>query len=506
VLTFDQLANLSYTLTENVNGPVGSLTIQAVDPEGAATNFSLALEISGDATSTTGTSGADELYGSIDADALYGNGGNDTLVGNAGNDRLLGGLGNDQLFGGSGTDYLDGSAGKDYLDGGSGSDFMAGGPGDDTYLVDNAGDVVLEVIGGGVGGNDLVVTSINLTAPDNVENLTAAAGAAIDLTGNGLANLLAGNDESNTLTGLAGRDTLLGEGGDDTLDGGEGIDLMAGGAGDDTYYVSSRSDRVVELANAGIDKVIASSSYTLASNIENLELAEGGDFTAGGNSLDNHIVGNSGNNILAGGLGADTLEGGLGNDTYVLSDDLDTIIDTGGIDTLRSILDVQLMDGIENVQLVGLANLVAIGNSANNELVGNSADNILEGGLGVDTLTGGAGGDQFIASYNGVDVAADRITDFEVGNDLLIVDLASFGIDAQSLGLQSSGLVAAESFVSGAGAIALDPNDHFVFDTAQGLLKFDADGSGSGLAIDVMHITLDDPTTQLRATDIFVGI
>jgi Ca2+-binding RTX toxin-like protein/subtilisin-like proprotein convertase family protein len=506
VLTFDQLANLSYTLTENVNGPVGSLTIQAVDPEGAATNFSLALEISGDSTSTTGTAGADELYGSIDADALYGNGGNDTIVGNAGNDRLLGGLGNDQLFGGSGTDYLDGSAGIDYLDGGLGNDFMAGGPGDDTYLVDNAGDVVLEAIAGGAGGNDLVVTSISLTAPDNVENLTAAAGAAIDLTGNELANLLAGNDESNTLMGLAGRDTLLGEGGDDTLDGGEGIDLMAGGAGDDTYYVSSRSDRVVELANAGIDKVIASSSYTLASNIENLELAGSGDFTAGGNSLDNHIVGNSGNNILAGGLGADTLEGGLGNDTYVISDDLDTIIDTGGIDTLRSILDVQLMDGIENVQLVGLANLVAIGNSANNELVGNSANNILEGGLGVDTLTGGAGGDQFIASYNGVDIAADRITDFEVGSDLLIVDLASFGIDAQSLGLQSSGLVAAESFVSGAGAIALDPNDHFVFDTAQGLLKFDADGNGAGLAIDVMHITLDDPTTQLRATDIFVGI
>ena len=123
VLSFDQLARLTYTLSENVNGPVGSLTIQATDPEGAATNWSLALEISGDATSTVGTAGADELYGSIEADALYGNGGDDTIVGNAGNDRLLGGLGNDQLFGGSGADYLDGSAGRDYLDGGLGNDF-----------------------------------------------------------------------------------------------------------------------------------------------------------------------------------------------------------------------------------------------------------------------------------------------------------------------------------------------------------------------------------------------
>ena len=38
VLTFDQLIALVF-LNENVNGPVGAVTIQAVDDEGLATNW-----------------------------------------------------------------------------------------------------------------------------------------------------------------------------------------------------------------------------------------------------------------------------------------------------------------------------------------------------------------------------------------------------------------------------------------------------------------------------------
>ena len=180
---------------------------------------------------------------------------------------------------------------------------------------------------------------MSLTAPDNVESLQAVAGYAINLTGNALDNILVGNELANLLTGDSGRDTLVGGAGNDTLHGGSGIDHLAGGTGDDLYHVDSRSDVVVELFNEGIDTVRASSSFTLSSNVENLILEEGGDYTAGGNSLSNHIWGNSGNNILAGGLGSDTLEGGLGNDVYVLSDSLDTIIDTGGVDTVRSSMD-----------------------------------------------------------------------------------------------------------------------------------------------------------------------
>ena len=506
VLTFDQLERLTFTLNENVNGPIGAVTIQAVDPQGLATNWSLNLEVQGDAAATNGTSGNDELFGSTDADVLYGNGGNDKLAGNAGNDRLLGGLGNDTLFGGSGDDKLDGSAGNDYLDGGSGVDFMAGGPGNDTYLVDDANDVALEVIGGGAGGYDIIVTSVSMTAPDNVEALQAAQGSAINLTGNELDNDLVGNEAVNVLVGGAGRDNLFGEGGNDILNGGSGVDTMVGGTGDDLYHVDSKADRVIEQSGQGVDTVIAKSSYTLSSNVENLTLAEGGDYSAGGNSLDNHLIGNSGNNVLAGGVGADILEGGLGDDTYVLSDDLDTIIDTGGNDTIRSALDVYLIDGIENVQLVGVADTVAVGNSANNVLVGNMANNILEGGLGVDVLTGGDGDDQFVIANNGTGVAVDTVTDFMAGSDLLVIDLASFDLSPEALGLLSSGLVSADSFVIGAGAVAQDANDYFIFDTATGILKFDADGNGDGEAIEIAKIEMDEDSGKLSSGDVFVAI
>ena len=506
VLTFDQLQRLAFTLNENVNGPIGAITIQAVDDEGAATSWSLQLEVQGDAEYNSGTAGADDLYGSISDDILYGKGGNDTLVGNAGDDRLLGGLGNDSIIGGSGEDKLDGSAGNDYLDGGAGADFMTGGPGSDTYIIDSAQDVALEVISGGSGGKDLIVTSVSVTAPDNIENLQASDGVLVNLTGNTLDNVLLGNDENNNLDGKEGRDTLFGEGGDDTLDGGAGVDLLAGGLGDDTFYVSSKSDRVVEQVAQGTDQVIASSSYTLPSNVESLTLEEGGNFTAGGNSLDNHLIGNSGNNILAGGLGADILEGGLGDDIYVLSDSMDTIIDIGGEDTIRSNLDIVLLNDIENADLVGIADTMATGNGLANLLVGNMADNILDGAGGVDTLTGGQGADTFVLASNGDDVEPDFITDLTSGEDLIVLDLASYGVSAEELGLLSSGLVSADSFVTGAGAKALDSNDHFIFDTAQGLLMFDADGAGEEKALAIARINLDEDSASMTSGDVFVGI
>lgn len=504
-LTLTQLQNLAFTLSENVNGPIGALTIEAADPQGAATRWSLNLKVEGDAGSNTGTALADALYGSIGDDTLYGMAGDDLLSGNAGNDRLLGGLGNDSLFGGSGNDALDGSSGNDYLDGGSGNDTLSGGPGNDTYVLDSSADVVLEVISGGAGGKDLILTSVSLTSPANVESLQAAAGAAIHLTGNALDNVLMGNEMANRLEGGIGRDTLIGGLGNDSLDGGAGVDRMAGGAGDDTYWVDARSDLVIELSGEGFDLVRASVSYTLGSNIENLILEEGGAYSGGGNSLDNYLVGNSSNNILAGGLGRDTLEGGLGDDIYVLSDLLDTLIDTGGNDTIRSTLDISLPIGMENAELTGIGDNSALGNAANNRIAGNMGDNTLDGGKGVDTLTGGLGSDQFMVAYNGVGIAVDQITDFVSAEDLLVIDLASLGLNVAQMVLLSSGTLDSASFVKGAGAKAVDTNDHFLFDTARAMLVFDPDGSGARPSVDLVNL-FGTGVSSLTANDIYLAV
>jgi Ca2+-binding RTX toxin-like protein len=503
VLTTAQLPNLRFALNENVNGPIGSLGIQAVDPQGLSSTWKLALQVQGEAYSTVGTAVADAMYGSISDDTLYGMGGNDTLVGNAGSDRLLGGAGEDTLLGGSGNDALDGSSGNDYLDGGIGADTMAGGPGNDRYFVDNSADLVIEALSRGAGGTDTVETSLTYTAPTNVEHLIAQAGLLINLTGNELNNQLSGNELANVLSGGAGADTLLGFAGDDVLDGGAGVDKMAGGTGNDLYRVDSRSDLVLEYAGEGNDTVEAASTYTLTANVENLTLLEGGDYAGGGNSLPNLITGNGGNNLLSGGLGADTLIGGLGNDTYVLSDLLDTIVDSGGIDTIRTSLSITLQEGIERAELIGLGDVSAVGNGADNTLIGNPGNNYLEGGAGVDTLTGGAGGDGFFIAYNGAGKDPDTVTDFKSGEDLLMIDLASFGINPQALGIVSSGMVALDTAVFGAGARALDPNDYFIYDTAQQILFVDPDGSGALVALVAVHFS---GITEIGPDDLYVTI
>ncbi|EJZ16344.1 putative hemolysin-type calcium binding protein, partial [Rhizobium sp. Pop5] len=55
-------------------------------------------------------------------------------------------------FAGTGNglnNVLTGGAGNDLLDGGAGSDTLIGGAGNDIYVVDNAGDAIVEAAGGG---------------------------------------------------------------------------------------------------------------------------------------------------------------------------------------------------------------------------------------------------------------------------------------------------------------------------------------------------------------------
>ncbi len=158
--------------------------------------------------------------GSIDGtgndldNVIIGNGGANVLSGLDGDDTISGGSGNDTLLGGDGDDSLDGGAGDDRLDGGTGADAMTGGGGGDTYVVDDIGDTVIELAG---GGNDTVEASISHTLADHVENLTLTGGASINGSGNGLNNVLIGNDGDNILAGGAGSDTLTGGLGADTF-------------------------------------------------------------------------------------------------------------------------------------------------------------------------------------------------------------------------------------------------------------------------------------------------
>jgi len=221
-----------------------------------------------------GGGGDDTLSGGIGADSLFGDAGNDllfanitdegissgeslfanSLFGGTDQDTLFGASSLDLLFGGADADTLLGDSGADRLDGGTGNDALDGGLGNDTYFVDSAGDTVVNEIGFSVGGGiDTVFTSVNFTAPTNVELVRAQAGAGnLTLTGNDAPGTLVGNEGANRLEGRGGNDQVNGNVGNDTLIGGEGRDTLVGGAGADTFVFTSISNSRAGSANRDV--------------------------------------------------------------------------------------------------------------------------------------------------------------------------------------------------------------------------------------------------------------
>ncbi len=360
-----------------------------------------------------GTTGADTLRGAAGADTLIGDGGNDSLDGGTGADSLDGGAGNDlyalddagdvvadaagadtvvasldhtlgtdiealQLAGaahrGTGNalaNLLLGGASGDTLAGLGGADTLNGGGGDDAYVIEDAGDRVVELAGGGA---DIVTAMLDHSLAAEVETLVLA-GAAHRGTGNALANRLLGTD------------------GADTLDGGLNADTLEGSGGDDVYLLDSAGDAVREAAGSGHDLVRAAVGVTLAAEVEDLVLT-GLGLAGTGNALDNAITGGAGADTLDGAAGADTLTGAGGNDLYRVDAAGDVVVETagGGADTVIASADATLADDVEALVLDGAARH-GTGNAGANLLRGTTGSDLLEGLSGADTLDGAAGAD-----------------------------------------------------------------------------------------------------------------
>ncbi|MFN9655624.1 MAG: alkaline phosphatase, partial [Dolichospermum sp.] len=316
-----------------------------------------------------GTSGNNSLTATTNPDRILGNGGNDTItstVANAGQ--------NDLFDGGIGTDTL--------------------------------------VISGGTASTTLTLNVANIANTSN--QLSGISGLVVqNFEIFNFANFLG----TLNATGSTGNDTITAGAGNDTLDGGAGTNTLRGGVGDDTYIISTSTNTITEAANAGIDTVRSSVTYTLATNVENLVLTGTTDLNGTGNTLNNTLTGNIGNNILNGGIGADTLIGGAGNDTYIVDNAGDVITEANGEgrDLVQSSVTYTLSENVENLTLTGNTAINGTGNGLDNTITGNSGNNTLDGGAGKDTLIGGLGTDTLIGGAGNdtyiVDSTTDTITD-----------------------------------------------------------------------------------------------
>ena len=190
------------------------------------------------------------------------------------------------------------------------------------------------------------------------------------------------------ISGTAQGDVLTGTPGDDRLEGGLGADQMTGGLGDDVFVADDQLDLVYESAGQGSDTVIASASYYLWPNVENLTLT-GTAYFGVGNALDNVITGSNAGNLLLGGAGNDTVVGGDARDAIFGESGNDSISGGGGIDYLIGGTGNDTIDG-------GTGPDEIYGEDGNDSISGGNdfATDILVGGAGNDTLDGGPAWDQ----------------------------------------------------------------------------------------------------------------
>ncbi|WP_288926582.1 hypothetical protein [uncultured Maritimibacter sp.] len=348
-----------------------------------------------------GGDGDDTLDGGDDDDRVLGGMGSDTLRGGAGRDWVRGGDDGDMVEGGDDRDWLFGDDGDDDLDGGEGADRLEGGAGADD-------------LDGGVGGADLAV--YKKSAAGVTVDLGAGTGTGGDAQGDTLTGIerVMGSDHGDTLTGDANANLLIGRGGDDVLTGLGGRDKLRGDAGEDELYGGDERD----VLEGGADD----------------DILDGGD----------------GDDRLTGGAGGDDIDGGAGEDTALYTGSGSGVtIDLGGGtaalgdavgDTLTSIehligsMHGDILGGDANgntLNGLGGADILSgqqgddrlIGHDGNDTLYGGDDRDVLIGGADADTMVGGNGADRFVFKHGdtGLGAAADRITDYEVGTDRIIL-------------------------------------------------------------------------------------
>jgi Ca2+-binding RTX toxin-like protein len=221
------------------------------------------------------------------------------------------------------------------------------------------------------------------------------------------------------------------------------METLDGGLGNDTFHIDADDDVIFDAG--GIDRlVVHNMSWTLGAGFENLTIAndesESG-YTGIGNGLDNHIEATWAGSRLEGRDGDDTLVGASGQ---------------------------------------GAGNEL-LGGAGDDSLISGGLDDRLDGGIGVDTLIGlGAeigDGEDFVFSAPPGAANADVIVNFDQFSRIVLD-----GTVMPQIGPSGTFAAGDARFVANPTGVAQDGSDRIVYNTSNGQLWYDADGSGADAA------------------------
>lgn len=258
------------------------------------------------------------------------------------------------------------------------------------------------------------------------------------------------------------------------------------------------------------DTLTASLSTTLPTNVENLTLTGADNINGTGNLGHNILSGNRGNNLLSGGEGNDTFYGGEGDDTLFGNQGDDTLsgeenndVIYGGKnnDTLFGNGDNDTLFGDRGNDILygGKDNDTIYGGKSNDTLFGDNGDDTLAGDRDNDTLTGGPGSDRYLFQSNqafSTDLGVDYISDFEVGQDQIVLSKITFAAITNLAGevLTDWEVVAEDSLVEAS-------NAHLVFNQNTGSIFYNQNGSELGLGTGGEFARLGNPGIVLSGSD-----